>query len=338
MSGLNEFCVAPFLQRAEKQEENAKRLQAEDQFKQYKTKAKVILQKQKDELTKNKELIDELRSYKDVEFTTIQSEFETEKEKIKKKYLKQFEDYRIRARSMLEEKEKQLVSMRNMLKKFDVPVSRTNDHDDDGMRKNKNKNQNKNSVDFDKDKSDVIDPTSLASMARLQAAREQQMQQLTSRLRRLQELLKKSEETQHSKDNELSFLRQQLSRMNEAQDVKKSADNLEYLKNVLLNYFQGKTDVKATISVVASVLKFSADEETKAREGKVAISDNYGSNNISGAIGSVLSIGSWWGGGNTTTSGCCGDIGLNQLNEMKDLQVEQDVKVLRVLILCVLIS
>ena len=85
--------------------------------------------------------------------------------------------------------------------------------------------------------------------------------------------------------------------MNEATDVKKSADNLEYLKNVLLSYFEGKTDVKTTISVVSAVLKFNNEEERKAREGKLAINDTT---NISGTIGNVLSIGNWW--GNTTNT------------------------------------
>ncbi|ETO20097.1 Protein kinase domain containing protein [Reticulomyxa filosa] len=100
-----------------------------------------------------------------------------------------------------------------------------------------------------------IYPISIVEMARIQAQRDQQIAESQSRIRKLQELLQGSQDTLKSKEYELEYLRNQLQRMEEAQDVKKSADNSAYLKNVLMGYFEGKTDENVNIILKENINK-----------------------------------------------------------------------------------
>jgi len=104
------------------------------------------------------------------------------------------------------------------------------------------------------------------------------------RIRHLQELLNNSEEQNKQKETILNHLKQQMDRISESEDIKKNADNTQYLKNVLLSYFEGRTDVKQTISIVSAVLKFTPEEENKVRQKQSAQS----------SISNVFNTKLWW--------------------------------------------
>ena len=444
-------------QKSQKTEEEQAKKTAEDQFKQYKAKAKVILQKQKDDLTQANEQIKELQPLRDEvkklkeqlkslstenwaekyqeiekqistlktelqnkklesaeiqsklllkerELSIIKEEFEKEKEEIrnefesekvnsKKKFQKKLEDYRVRAREMLEEKDKQLSIARSRLKnarngsvsphpaemnnnynysmdlKFDketqteyqyVTDSLPPQYQDNNIGDQDNYNQyqdeyaeqiqevqeeeeqvmmsgnvdggnetvgnnasdmitstddlvaalqpplnatviNKPTVDENKDNQQgtsngggrsnkdnidqVMSSANIAAMARMQVQRDAKVREFQDRLRRLQELLNKSEEEHKRKDSELEYFRGKFAQIEQAQDVKKTADNSEYLKNALLQYFDGNIDSNVLVKIVAKGLNFSEEETKKAQGGKLL-------NNDAGIGGYVKS---WWG-------------------------------------------
>ena len=339
---------------------------ARDQFKEYKIKCKVILQKQKDQITAAQAEMKELERYRDEvsklkeqmsslssenwaqkyeqieqklagqtkdlqnkkleiadirkklllkerEMNVIQEEFEREKDEIrnemdeemmiaKKKFAKKLEDYRLRAREMLEEKDKQLLVARSRLKsarnsshspmieqnhfefaiKSDKETQTQLEQAEESILDGVNENviiqstddliaalkppMNATIASQEKDEEVVDDKDAdenqmLSAMAQMQMERDYKIREFQDRLRRVQELLNKSE------------------------DVKKSADNSEYLKNALLQYFDGKIDLNNLISVVSVGLRFNDEEQKKAKSCKL-IEDQ------AGMIGGYVK--SWW--------------------------------------------
>ena len=388
-----------------------------EQFKQYKAKAKVILQKQKDELQTANDLtkqldesqqeVDKLKEklkalssedwatkceelekqlalqqqemqhrrveladaqsavlVKDRQLTIQREEFEKEKGDLrgeleaeqaesKKKFARKLEEYRVRAREMLEEKEKQLVIARSRLKNarngsvspmptpselnnayrfsseirfdketqthfeplyvpetvhYDHPQSRrmsTEEHPiqstDDlvaalqppvsaslGIQQN---------VDEVKDSEDVqqmgagtdsmdhmISAQNIAALAQMQAQRDHKLREVQERLRRLQELLSKSEEEHKRKDSELEQIRVKYAQIARAKDVKRTVDNSEYLKNALLQYFDGRIAIEQLLQIATVGLSFNEEEQKKARGSKLLTEQTS-----SGGV-----FGSWW--------------------------------------------
>merc|ERR1711951_6875 len=89
------------------------------------------------------------------------------------------------------------------------------------------------------------------------------------RLRRLQELLNKSEEEHKRKDMELEQIRVRYAQMEQAKDVKRSVDNSQYLKNALLQYFDGRIAIEQLLQIAAVGLSFNEEEKKKARSSKL---------------------------------------------------------------------
>ena len=112
-------------------------------------------------------------------------------------------------------------------------------------------------------------------------------------------------------ENELNFLRKEVKKMETAKDIKKTADNTEYLKNVLLSYFEGKTDKKTMIAVCSAVLQFNENEHSRAIKCITNQSTNIipfvSENNNNMVVGGFHAIsdtlgnlGKWWIGSNNT--------------------------------------
>mmetsp|Transcript_20485 Transcript_20485/g.32783 ORF Transcript_20485/g.32783 Transcript_20485/m.32783 type:complete len:181 (+) Transcript_20485:1-543(+) len=143
------------------------------------------------------------------------------------------------------------------------------------------------SGEHDHDNIDHIMSTShIAALAKIQTQRDQKVREFQERLRRLQELLNKSEQEHKRKDSELHYLRDRFAQIQQAQDVKRSADNTEYLKNALLQYFDGTISVNQLVSVAAVGLHFSDEEQKKAQNSKLM----HGNEGIIGGY-----VKSWWG-------------------------------------------
>ena len=415
------------LQKSQKSEEEQAKVTALEQFRQYKAKAKVILQKQKDELqalcqqskeldtaqqevsrlkeqlkalssedwaSKCQELEKELAAQKQevqhrkVELAEAQSavllkerqlaiqqeefqkergdirgEVESELAESKRKFARKLEEYRVRAREMLQEKEKQLVMARSRLKnarngsvspmdtatapdinnayrfsaelRFDKetqtafeplysvhteplqfdhhavdskaasmvmeeqPIQSTDDLVAalrppvsaalDGQVRAVDETKDSDSVSPLVGGSDNLDQMisaqNIAVLAQMQAQRDHKLREFQDRLRRLQELLNKSEDEHKRKDSELERIQARYAQIAQAQDVKRSVDNSEYLKNALLQYFDGRIAIEQLLQIAAVGLSFNEEEKRKARDGKRMTEQTS-------AMGGVF--GSWW--------------------------------------------
>jgi len=212
---------------------------------------------------------------------------------LRKKMAQKTEEVRRRAREMLEDKDRQLAVSRNRLNATrSGSVSRaaspmpapTDEFFADKETQTEGAEDGDEDVQGgDGDEADV----DIAVLARLQTAREGKVREFQSRLRRLQELLRKSEEEHKRKDSELGFVRSQLAQIEGAKDVQKTADNSAYLKNALLQYFDARIDIKQLADIAAVGLRFSAEEQSKAQSAKLLNEeDNAG-------IGGYVK--SWWG-------------------------------------------
>eukprot|EP01083_Nonionella_stella_P071118 190842_1 len=370
--------------KTQKSEEEEAKCAAKEALKQYKAKAKVILQKQKEELSTTQEEIKELgalreevtqlkqdlsslstenwaQKYKQIEAQLstqkselqnkkvelgecnsklllkerelsliaqefdkekedMRSQFETEKANAKKKFNAKLDDYRQRAREMMQQKDKQLSIARNRLNsKTQLVPSVLDSYDHETQTEDKETQTdlievyyddapvaaddhviitstddlvaalqpplNATIEDKDKNMEQVMSTSNIAAMARMQTQRDHKVREFEDRVRRLQELLNKAQEEHKQKDGELHYLKTKLEQIEQAQDVKKSADNSEYLKNALLQYFDAKININQLVSVAAVGLRFNEEEQKKAKNSKLIHQQD-------GYIGGYVK--SWW--------------------------------------------
>merc|ERR1712130_184021 len=131
----------------------------------------------------------------------------------------------------------------------------------------------------------MISAQNIAVLAQMQAQRDHKLREFQERLRRLQELLNKSEEEHKRKDSELEQIRVRYAQIEQAKDVKRSVDNSRYLKNALLQYFDGRIAIEQLLQIAAVGLSFNEEEKKKARSSKLMTEQTA-------SMGGVF--GSWW--------------------------------------------
>eukprot|EP01083_Nonionella_stella_P317163 1153404_1 len=95
------------------------------------------------------------------------------------------------------------------------------------------------------------------------------------RLKRLQELLHKSEQLHKRKNSQLQYLKTTFMSNNQSQDdMKKFVDNSEYLKSTILQYFEGNISVDQLLSVMSVGLGFNEEELRKAESSKLVMAQS----------------------------------------------------------------
>eukprot|EP01083_Nonionella_stella_P133001 404393_1 len=95
------------------------------------------------------------------------------------------------------------------------------------------------------------------------------------RLKRLQELLHKSEQLHKRKNSQLQYLKTTFMSNNQSQDdMKKFVDNSEYLKSTILQYFEGNISVDQLLSVMSVGLGFNEEELRKAESSKIVMAQS----------------------------------------------------------------
>merc|ERR550525_759331 len=115
----------------------------------------------------------------------------------------------------------------------------------------------------------MISAQNIAVLAQMQAQRDHKLREFQERLRRLQELLNKSEEEHKRKDSELEQIRVRYAQIEQAKDVKRTVDNSQYLKNALLQYFDGRIAIEQLLQIATVGLNFNEEEQKKARGSKL---------------------------------------------------------------------
>ena len=225
------------------------------------------------------------------------AQFESERINSKKKYAKKLEDCRDRARQMLEEKDKQLLLLQNV-KNNTPPSSNTNDikiinnnynyqmnvkYDketqtvaDEYISESEQHAQQHQTVEGmvteeeeDEKKNDSGPDAMAASNITIIYHQKQKIKAFEERLKRLKELLAESEEQHKRKNVQLESLK--ASSNFGIENVEMSLNHSEYLKNALLQYFDGKISVHQLLSVVTVGLRLSDNEQKKAKNSKLLL-------------------------------------------------------------------
>jgi len=221
--------------------------------------------------------------------------FESEIVNSKKRYVQKLDDYRDRARQMLQAKDEQLMLLQNANKNanaaantndikiinnnynypfFDVKydketqtapypeyISETTDIDQEtveGMLIEDEKNES------------TQDPVS-ASNITIIYHQKQKIKAFEERLKRLQELLAESEEQHKRKNLKMEQLKASSFKMEKGakDEAKDDWNHTEYLKNAILQYFDGKISINQLLSVVTVGLSLNEDEKKKAKNSKL---------------------------------------------------------------------
>jgi len=171
------------------------------------------------------------------------------KEEMKKKFENKYHGLRDNARSIMQEKEEIIAQLKENLKsRPETPKQETTSPKVQSSQLSTSSSSTILDSDFD-----------LAAHAKMQSMRHKD----EDRIRKLQLLIKESQDKMTEKESQLEALQEKVKRYEQIDDLKIHADNTAYLKNAVQGYLLKKGDQNPLLQVIFQALNFTPEERQK---------------------------------------------------------------------------